>query len=216
MKQPGGVELIADELRVKTSGLAARDRHELSVKVTDPLLLGEVESYLHYVLSYMTDHNARIQPGETLAYGYWLTKFELGDDRFLHAWEYNAEATDFVPALTLTLTYWRDQHEICERFGAHFLPPRPDQLAVISEGVLEGDPLQGVRYPSPDHMSGWWLTTDRYNGDIKSLRREHLYHVTAARPDLARYVALPYGFRFDLAHEEDIWFDKDVAGQSYK
>jgi hypothetical protein len=45
------------------------------------------------------------------------------------------------------------------------------------------------------------------------LKREHLYHVTAARPDLAEYVALPYGFRFDLSQGQDVWFDPKVASQ---
>lgn len=72
--------------------------------------------------------------------------------------------------------------------------------------------MQGVRYPSPEHMSGWWVTTDRYDGDVRTLRHEHLYHLTAARPDLARYVALPFGFRFDLGRHEDVWFDPRTLG----
>jgi hypothetical protein len=76
---------------------------------------------------------------------------------------------------------------------------------------LQGDAVQGVRYPSPEHMSGWWITTDRYDGDIRSLTQEHLYHLTAARPDLARCLALPFGFRFDQASGEDVWFDEQVA-----
>ena len=63
-------------------------------------------------------------------------------------------------------------------------------------------------------MSGWWLTTDRYDGNAKSLRTEHLYHVTAARQDLSRYLALPYGFRFDLSKGESVWFEESVANQS--
>ncbi len=85
---------------------------------------------------------------------------------------------------------------------------------IVSDGVMEGDAVQGIRYPSPPHMSGWWITTDRYNGQIESLRNEHLYHVTAVRPDLARYVALPFGYRFDLATHEDVWFDANVASEN--
>jgi hypothetical protein len=70
--------------------------------------------------------------------------------------------------------------------------------------------VQGIRYPSPDHMSGWWITTDRYDGNIKSLRYEHTYHVTAARPALAKYLALPDGFRFNFSAGEEVWFDEKV------
>jgi len=59
-------------------------------------------------------------------------------------------------------------------------------------------------------MSGWWITTKLYDGDVKSLKHEHTYHVTAARPDLAKYLALPDGFRFDLSRIEDVWRDEKV------
>jgi hypothetical protein len=114
--------------------------------------------------------------------------------------------------VTLAVTYWRDQHRTCERLRTEFQPPHPDRLVVISAGVLEGDrDVQGIRYPSPEHMSGWWLTTSRFDGNTKSLETTHAYHVTAARPDLAHLIALPYGFRFDLSQAEDVWFDEKVA-----
>jgi len=62
-------------------------------------------------------------------------------------------------------------------------------------------------------MTGWWLTTNRFDGDTKSLKTMHACHLTAARPDLAHLVALPYGFRFDLSHAEDVWFDENVAAE---
>ncbi|MBF7074579.1 hypothetical protein ISG33_14330 [Glaciecola sp. MH2013] len=44
-------------------------------------------------------------------------------------------------------------------------------MVVISDGIYENNgPVEGVRYPSPEHMSGWWLTTELYNGDIKTLK----------------------------------------------
>lgn len=120
--------------------------------------------------------------------------------------EYDDEAVEFVPGVTLTLRYWRDQHLACDQAASVFSPPRGDQLIVISEGVLEGEPVQGVRYPSPEHMSGWWITTDRYNGDLATLQTVHAYHLMARRPDLTRYLALTYGFRF-YSENSEIRFD---------
>lgn len=172
------------------------------------------EEFLHFVIGYLKQSDREILPGETFPYGYWLVKF-LAEDDSLDVWEYNPSAIEFVHGGSLTLTYWRDQHRICDRFRASFTPPRPDRLTVIDEGVLEGLPTQGVRYPSPEHMSGWWITTDKYNGDLSTLRREHTYHVTAARPDLAPYLALPYGFRFETSgHDADAWFDERVAAET--
>jgi hypothetical protein len=86
---------------------------------------------------------------------------------------------------------------------------------MVSKGVLEGEAVQGVRYPSPSHMSGWWITTDQYDGNAKSLSREHIYHLTHARPDLAKYIALSFGFCFNLEDGERVYFDQEVANSPY-
>jgi len=51
-----------------------------------------------------------------------------------------------------------------------------------------------------------------FKGNVSNLRREHTYHITGARPDLAPYLALPYGLRFELSgHHSDAWLDEQVA-----
>lgn len=207
------VKVIADGQSRRTSGLVDQGHPEIWVAVDDPALLPESESFLCYVAAYIQHSQAQIKAGQTLAYGYWLVKFQARNDRMLETWEYNPEATAFVPGATFTLRCWHDQHAVCQRVGAAFAPARPDKLVVLSEGVFEGDPVEGVRYPSPEHMSGWWITTDRYNGDIKSLTTHHAYDLTAKRPDLAQYLALPYGFRFAQGDQEYIWFDSKVADE---
>ncbi len=197
-------------LTLRTEGLQALGYREIAASVSDAALKGDLEDFLFFVCNYV-DEGKPVKPGETMAYGYWLTKFEERDANTLEVWEYNSKATEFVSGASLTLGYWHEQHATCRKFGAAFEPPRPDRLTVISKGVLEGLPVQGVRYPSPEPMSGWWITTDLYDGDTKSLQREHTYHITAARPDLAKYLALPPGFRFDLGVREDVWKDEKVA-----
>ena len=180
-------------------------------------LIHEAESFLRFVCDYVICNHTRIQSGQTVAYGYWLTKFILNEDGVLETFEYSPDATSFVRGTALTLTYWRDQHAVCAEVNAAFDPPLPDRNAALSIGVYEGNPVEGVRYPSPEHMSGWWLTTDRYDGDIKSLKVVHLYHVTAARSDLARYLALPAGYRFRQSSygKSEIWFDETVIKESH-
>jgi hypothetical protein len=190
---------------------AIKIKHDLAVEVANVSLLPEAEALLRSLGAYMTSYGVQVEAEETLAYGYWAVKVRQGQRGCFELWEYKADATGFVLGASFTLKCWRGQHEVCERYEAEFWPPQPDQLVVISDGVLQGDAVQGVRYPSPEHMSGWWITTDRYDGDIRSLTQEHLYHLTAARPDLARYLALPFGFRFDQASGEDVWFDEQVA-----
>ncbi len=205
------VEIEREGLRTWTQGLSDHGVHGLAVEVADASLLPETEALLRNLAAYMSSEGVRVEAEETLAYGYWAVKVREQQPGRFELWEYSADASGFVPGANLTLKCWRDQHEVCERHGAEFSPPQPNQLVVISDGVLQGDAVEGVRYPSPEHMSGWWITTDRYDGDIRSLTQEHLYHLTAARPDLARYVALPFGFRLDQANGEAVWFDEGVA-----
>ena len=205
------MEIKREGLRLWTKGLNERAVHDLAVEVNDAVLLPEAETLLRNLAAYMTSEGVRVEAEETLAYGYWAVQLREEQPGRFELWEYAADATGFVPGATLTLKYWSEQHETCERYRAEFSPPQPNQLVVISDGVLQGDAVQGVRYPSPEHRSGWWITTDRYDGDIRSLTHEHLYHLTAARPDLTRYVALPFGFRFDQANGEAVWFDEEVA-----
>ncbi|NRB25796.1 hypothetical protein [Shewanella sp.] len=104
------------------------------------------------------------------------------------------------------------QQECCEGFKAQYTPLEEDKMVVISKGVYEGHPVEGVRYPAPEHMSGWWLTTDLYNGDTDSLKTVHFSHIIENRPEIAIYMALPSGYRFVLGGEDEhVWFDEDAA-----
>jgi len=208
------VEVVVAGLTARTVGLCDQGLSEVSVVVEDERLVDEAVALLRHVLAYLTTPNIAVHSEETMTYGYWLLKFRLDRQGNFELWEYNPVATDFQRGATVALRHWRDRHEVCERYRAEFTPPRPDRLVVVSVGVDEGDPVQGVRYPSPAHMSGWWITTDRHDGDSNSLRPEHLYHLTAARPNLARYLALPPGYRFDTTQGEDVWFESEVASET--
>lgn len=203
-----------DGLRVSTKGLLRRGQAELSIAVSSPDLIAEADFFLHFVVNYLNETGARITVGQTLNYGYWLVKFQPLPTGSLDVWEYNAEGTEFIPEGNLALSYWRDQQEICGMYGAAFDPPNPERLTAISAGVMEpGRPVQAVRYPWAEPMSGWLVVTDIYDGKIESLTNHHTYHLSAARPDLAKYLALPYGSRFDLVGGGRVWFDPEVADQ---
>jgi hypothetical protein len=196
---------------IESSGLQALGQQEVQVGLAEPSLEPAARALLAVVEQYTRETGKRIHAGETMAFGYWLVKF-MGADRagVLEVWEYNSSATKFVPGAALAMRYWSEQHAVCARAGATFSPPRPDRNAAVSVGVLEGDPVQGVRYPAPAHMSGWYLTTARYDGNASTLKVMHLVHVTAARPDLAQFVALPPGYRFDSG-DGSVRFDQAVA-----
>ena len=198
------------QFTMRTEGLSTMGHSEVLVEFDHLELIEEAERFLRYVSDYVLRCGTKLRPEETMRYGYWITEFRNSGENTLETWEYNAPATNLVKGVSLTLRYWTDQHSICKQYSANFEPPTLDQVSVVSKGVFEGLPVQGVRYPSDDQLSGWWITTDQYDGDINSLMNEHNYHITAARPDLAKYLALPAGFRFDLSSFEDVWFEEEV------
>jgi hypothetical protein len=166
-----------------------------------------------FVVEYLESSRARITAHQTLNYGYWLVKFEPIVGGLLDVWEYDPEMKEFGHGGSLALRYWREQHEICEKAQASFAPPYPEKLTSVSAGVMEGQPAEGVRYHIGEPMSGWIIVTDQYDGNIQSLTNHHTYHITAARPDLAKFLALPCGFRFNQTKGEQVWFDPEVASQ---
>lgn len=206
-----GVEVVRDGLTIETRGLRDLGISDIEAKVDDFALVDDAEGFLRRVLEYIrTSVGASISDGETISCGYWMVLAKKNSKDILELWEYDRSATEFVPGVSLTMRYWRDQNRVCDQHGAEFSPPRPDQLVVVSDGVFEGDDAEGVRYPSPSHMSGWWITTNRYDGNVKSLRREHLYHLTSVRDDLVQYLSLPFGYRFRAEPSAEVWFDQNA------
>jgi hypothetical protein len=200
-----GMLINSDGLRNKSP-----DQLEIQLEVEREDLVPSAEEFVFFVSNYIARSGRAVLTEETLAYGYWLIKFRE-QNGVLTVWEYNPPATHFIKGATLTLTYWRDQHKTCEHFNGQYTPFPADKLTVVDEGVLMGRPIEAVRYSSPEHMSGWWITSDQYTGDSTTLRPEHTYHLTAARPEIARYLALPYGFRFTIHDKQsDAWLDEQV------
>jgi hypothetical protein len=104
------------------------------------------------------------------------------------------------------------QEAACARHGAAYTPVDPSQMCAVSDGVYEGEPAQGVRYAAPPHMTGWYITTARYNGDHKTLKVEHAAHVIGRRPDIAVFLALPPGYRFEAGPDSaGAWYDEAVT-----
>lgn len=196
-------------LTLKTEGLVERFDYEISVMVNDPGLKGGAIDFIHLIVRYV-EAGYRISTDETLAYGCWVTKMHLSDKRELLFYEQSPITGIFVPGISTALRLWAEQHAVCAKVGADYVAPTFDQMVVISDGILEGDPVEGVRYPSPEHMSGWWLTSDRFDGDVKNLKTVHTQHVSVNRPDLVKFLALPFGYRFH-SPTHDVWLDEKIT-----
>lgn len=166
------------------------------------------EELLRMIGDYVISRKISLQSEETFGFGSWTVQFIVGDKGELWVNEYVLEGDRYVDGASFAMNLWKNQQIICEQNKVLCIRPTSTQLVVVSDGVLEGDPVEGVRYPSPGHMSGWWITTDRYNDDPKTLKSIHLMHVLRVRPELAEILALPFGFRFDK--DGIIAFDQQV------
>jgi len=215
MTDESSIAIFRNGSELRTSGLSSFCQMEMRVSVVDPALVDEGEKFVRFVLRYLVRDGKQISENDTLNYGYWQTKFMKASNArdLLEVWERKPDGSSFTPGAQMAVMYWRDQHTVCGGADTAFEPPQADKLAAISEGVLEGEAVEGVRYPAPPHMSGWWFLTSRYKDDHDIVRPVHLYHVTAARPDLARFLALPVGFVF-RSDSSRVWYDRSVASQA--
>lgn len=135
-----------------------------SVEMAD--LIPGARAFLEYVVRYLETTGARIRHHETRAYGYWLTRFAELDECWEIA-EYSIDGASVVPGVTRAVTYRGMQNQLCTKYAASFVPPVGSSLVVVSKGIMTStSAVQGVRYPSPSHMSGWWFTDDEFDGDI--------------------------------------------------
>jgi hypothetical protein len=200
------VSVERDGPQVVTRGLERFEQQELAVPVLDEELADDAADFLRMLVWYLENSKRTIKPDETVEHGFWMVKFRSAGE-LLEAWEPGDDGVEFVRGADRALRFWRDQARVCEEHDALFCPPRGDQLVAVSNGVWEGRDVEGTRYPSPEHMSGWWVTTDLYDGDVESLRTEHAYHMVERRPDLVEYLALPPGFWFRTGAQAEIGFD---------
>lgn len=213
MPSPSAIETVDLGSVLETRGLSRIGLRDLAVSLKDEDSRGAAREMLEIFGAHELSLGKPFRPGETVRHGYWITRLDGGDLGPLEVWEMDPGCTAYVKGATLALRYWLQQHETCERAGAAFDPPRGDQLCAVSDSVLKDRrPVEGVRYQDPSNMSGWYINTEDFTGSIEDMRIEHLYHLTAARPHLVRFLALPPGCRFRwTASADDVWFDESVG-----
>ncbi|NJL75156.1 MAG: hypothetical protein HC892_09095 [Saprospiraceae bacterium] len=153
-----------------------------------------------------------MRDGQTIAYYSWLLKLVSDEtDFFYDIEEVKVDGSGFQAGVNQAIKTYLSQKE--ESLLRSAIPSFPNfgQKIVISKGVYEGLNVVGVRYPSPEHMTGWWLTTNEYDENPDSLMVVHFYHVVFKRPDLINYFALPFGFRICQSDGiTEVWFDQQV------
>jgi hypothetical protein len=209
-----GIEVIKNSDYFFTIGLNKYIRKELMI----PVLQRSDEEYfklLTYLIDYVCQPSVVINPNETIAYHSWVLQFVATSERFYEISEVGRSRDGYQVGVDNAIKVFDEQKEVCIKYKIEPISPLFSQYIVISKGVYEGVPTEGVRYPSPSHMSGWWLTTDEYDGNINTLLNVHYYHIAFKRPDILKYLALPFGYRFfKNAYSAEIWYDEKVMNSN--
>lgn len=204
-----GIAILQANNQFLTNGLAPYIDKEISITMG----ASNKEEYvkvLGYIIDYIVASKPVIKADQTLGYHSWILKFVANDHETFVIHEGDKKGQGFIQGVETAIRVVADQEKECEKFGVACIFPTFSQMLVISKGVYEGYPVEGVRYPSPVNMCGWWLSTDLYDGNIKSLMTEHYYHLAFKRPEVLKYLALPFGYRFNLDPngEVDVWYDE--------
>jgi len=210
----GIVRFERESLGYRSVGLAEVDLPEIEAFVSEEPLVDEAGAFVKFVVHYILTKSARIKPGETFEYGFWLVRFVLTSAGRLAAWDLRPGTTnEFVPNVDLAVGYCKAQTEVCARVGGtDFLPPGGDELAGYDDAVLGGSPVELYRDPRVDpKQSGWTILSQSFVAGVTPVRVGHLYEITEKRPDLIRYLALPRGWHVDLRAGERITYQPDLS-----
>jgi hypothetical protein len=177
------------------------------------------EDYLKvliFLIDYICQRGIVIKLNQTITYHSWMLKFVENDPGLYEMWEVGKAGDDYRIGVEHSITVTNQQMDVCLQHNTTALFPTFNQKIVISKGAYEGLPLEAIRYPSPSHMCGWWLITDEYDDDLKALMVVHFYHAAFKRPDVHRYLALPFGYRFFIDGDKfEGWLDEEVKMKSY-
>lgn len=203
-----GIQIdVIDNLYVETKELDAYINKEIRVAIGE----NQPENYIEiikYIIDYILDNKPIISENQNIGYYSWLLQFRVDDDNYYSLYEANADGSNFNKGCDTAISVVRSQSETCAQLNLvpHF--PNFNQSVVISDGVYEGKDIEGIRYDAPQDESGWYLITDDYDDNIKSLKMVHFYHVAFTRPDILKYLAIPFGYRF-LMKNGNIAITKD-------
>ena len=101
------------------------------------------------------------------------------------------------------------QEEVCARFGVVAEPPGLETKLGIALATIGEAPINGLRVRL-DGTCGWfiWGGGGELSADPDFYQPLHVAHITNYLPSVEAYLALPPGFRFQIADgHEDVWLD---------
>ena len=203
-------KFIRKQNKIQTVGLVNRYGWELSLVVGKHDEKAYVE-VLEFIVNYLVNSNVALRDEETIVYKSWLVKVKKIETGLMEIWEAAPNGEGFQLGCDHLIKLSQHQTNFCKSYNVEPLFPGFGQKVVYSKGIYEGLPIEAVRYPSPNHMTGWYLTTEMYDNNTENLMLDHFFHFAFGRPELLGLLSLPSGFRFFYSKEEsEVWFDQAV------
>ncbi|MER7003812.1 hypothetical protein ABT297_12315 [Dactylosporangium sp. NPDC000555] len=100
-----------------------------------------------------------------------------------------------------------------QRFTCPIDPVGLDDMLAVAKGFSWTDlPINGLRHPRTEGLSGWYLwSSETFPEADDAFEVHHVRHLTHQCPEIMAYLALPAGWRFLLAPGyEDVWPDDSL------
>jgi hypothetical protein len=99
---------------------------------------------------------------------------------------------------------------MCRRYGVLFFPALAELKIGIAENVRTGGlKINGLRHPPQGDTTGWYVWAGESLPERSDFFRPlHVTHLHERCPAVVKYLGLPPGWRFLIAHDyEDVWYD---------
>ena len=103
------------------------------------------------------------------------------------------------------------QKDICAAYNSQWKPINKKLRVGISVNLSE-DRINGLRYPSEERTTGWFIWTGDYSEADDFFQPMCAEHLLQIRPEIIKYLGLEVGFRFSADKKgcEDIWYDEKL------
>ena len=106
------------------------------------------------------------------------------------------------------------QNEICSAQGAAPSPSRPGDNLGIALSTIGQLPINGLRHEPAQGTCGWYIWCgEELSQEADFFQSLHVSHIAEYLPTIEKYLALPPGYRFLLAgNQEEVWYDGALTG----
>ena len=104
------------------------------------------------------------------------------------------------------------QASTCKERGVELVPATNTAISGLAKSTLGLSPVNGLRHPLQNNTSGWYVWCgEEFSTSADFFAPVHTKHLYDELPPIARFLALPPGYRFLVSGEYvDVWFDQNL------